>query len=724
MNKGRVTIPTNKGFEKETKEIMQRWGADAIRDCDGTVLPENIRQFRAKVYSTYFVIRGDNDWAKANPDEFQHLYLMSERVTAFSDTVEIELLKGYFTQQVALSYEKPHKYWQVIDRTTGDTINGWNVDEKRGVVIINGAKRMHEYTVSFLAISLWDPVQIYNYTTNKWDVEKHHMYDPMYPKTREYIIKHLNEWCKNNPDTDVIRFTTFLYQFSLVFNGNNKEKYVDWFGYSMSVSPLMLDAFEKEYGYALKADDITDNGYYNSTFRVPSKAFLDYMDFVQRKVTKIAAELVNITHSYGKEAMMFLGDCWIGAEPYGKYFKDIGLDAVVGSVGSGVTVRMLSDIPHVKYTEGRFLPYFFPDTFFDGNEKKAVAELNKNWMAARRAMMRKPLDRIGYGGYLSLAAKFPNFIGRVEEICNEFRMLYNNISGKKPYSKLHVAILNSWGKIRSWQCHMVAHELWYQQTYSYQGILEALSGLPVEVSFLSFDDIIINGVPKIDVIINAGDAYTAFSGGEYWKDSRLVTAIREYVYNGGGFIGVGEPSAIEYGGRYFQLADVLGVDKEIGFSLSTDKYNINKTDTHFITDDINYNIDYGEGMKNIYALDGAQVIDIEFCQRYKRNVNVGEVKLAVNYYGKGRGVYIAGLPYSEENSRLLMRAMAFASGKERELKRAHTDNILTECHYYQDSKMYAVVNNSNEFIKTIFYDINGNAADITLVPMEIKWIKE
>ena len=60
---------------------------------------------------------------------------------------------------------------------------------------------------------------------------------------------------------------------------------------------------------------------------------------------------------------MFLGDHWIGTEPYGKYFAGIGLDAVVGSVGSGVTLRMISDIKGVDYTEGRLLPYFFPDVF-------------------------------------------------------------------------------------------------------------------------------------------------------------------------------------------------------------------------------------------------------------------------------------------------------------------------------------------------------------------------
>lgn len=50
-------------------------------------------------------------------------------------------------------------------------------------------------------------------------------------------------------------------------------------------------------------------------------------------------------------------------------FATIGLDAVVGSVGNGSTLRLISDIEGVKYTEGRFLPYFFPDTFCDGGDR-------------------------------------------------------------------------------------------------------------------------------------------------------------------------------------------------------------------------------------------------------------------------------------------------------------------------------------------------------------------
>lgn len=154
------------------------------------------------------------------------------------------------------------------------------------------------------------------------------------------------------------------------------------------------------------------------------------------------------------------------------------------------------------------MPYFFPDTFFDGNEDGAVAELNKNWLTARRAIMRKPIDKMGFGGYLSLAAKFPKFVDRVAEIADEFKTIYDALDNKKPYCRLKVGLLNAWGQKRSRMSHMVAHELWYQQIYSYQGILEAISGLPVDIEFLSFDDVK-NGVNQsIDVLINAGDAFS------------------------------------------------------------------------------------------------------------------------------------------------------------------------------------------------------------------------
>ena len=375
MKKGRVTIPTDENFVEGTKKIAELWGADAVRDCDGTRLPDNAADLAEKVYNTYFIVRGDNEWGRAHPEEAHRTFLLSERVTAFGNEVTVDPMADYFAEQICPDVEQV-KRWQVYERTVGTIHTDWVLNDDNTVTIRN-ATPYHEYTVTFMARLIWHPVQIYNYLTNNWTCEKQLMYDPSYPCTKGYITKFMQDWCDAHPETNVVRFTTFLYQFTLIFNKQGKEKYVDWFGYTLATSPVLLDEFSAEYGYELTAEDIVDGGCYNNPFRVPAKKFLDYMDFVCRKVTETVRKLTDIVHANGKQAMMFLGDDWIGAEPYGKYFADMNLDAVVGSIGGGVTERMLAEIPSVKYREGRFLPYFFPDTFFDGNEDCAVAELDK-----------------------------------------------------------------------------------------------------------------------------------------------------------------------------------------------------------------------------------------------------------------------------------------------------------------------------------------------------------
>ena len=739
------TLPSESNFLDETKELLERWGADAIRDSDGTKLDRDIKSLDAKIYTTYFVARGHNEFAREHMDECQQLYLMSKRHTAVGTRLEIDFMDGYFDQQVVPDLDHdPKKWWEVMDRTTGQALppEEWdlsmegklsmkgNLSTSGGqpreggklTVVIPHAEPFHEYTVSFLVYAIWDPTQMYNHITNNWGDKPHEIpFDVRQDASGAFAKEYLVQWLKDNPDTDVVRFTTFFYHFTLVFGSDAKEKFVDWFGYGATVSVKALEEFEKEYGYALRPEDIVDNGYYNSTFRVPTRQYRDYMDFIQRFVSEKAGELVRLVHEAGREAMMFLGDNWIGTEPYGRYFPEIGLDAVVGSVGGGATLRLISDIPGVKYTEGRFLPYFFPDTFYQGNDP--VPEAVENWLCARRALMRRPVDRIGYGGYLSLAYRFPGFVDYIEKVTDEFRELYDNIGGSRPYCGLKVAVLNCWGRLRSWQPYMVAHALWYKQTYTYFGILEALSGAGVDVSFISFEDIRQHGVPEdLDVIINAGDAGTAWSGGDEWLDETLVTAIRRWVYGGGGFVGVGEPCAVHHNGRFFQLADVLGVDKELGYTLSTDKYDTKQAQGHFITEDMEVNpadgheglppIDFGESMKNVYALGGDTEI-VEYSDH--------EVHLSVHGYGKGRGVYIAGLPYSYMNTRILLRSMYYAAARERDMKKWYADNIYCEVHAYPETGKYAVVNNSSRPQVSMVYDGQGNGTGVELKPCEIRW---
>ena len=709
---GRVTIPTDLDVVPETLEILKKWGADAIRDCDGTDFPQQLKDADAKIYSTYYTTRKDNAWAKANPDEVQQCYIMTGFYTAPGDTVTIPLMKGISPELMQVNTNDDiTRWWEVMDRTTGQSVPPEKWSYADGSVTVQ-AVPFHEYTVSFLAYLIWDPVHMYNATTNGWTNFEHQItFDVRQPKTHKYSMERLRKFIAEHPYVNVIRYTTFFHQFTLIFDELKREKFVDWYGYSASVSPYILNQFEQEVGYKFRPEYIIDQGYYNNQYRVPSKEFRDFQAFQRREVAKLAKEMVDITHACGCEAMMFLGDHWIGTEPFMPEFKSIGLDAVVGSVGNGSTLRLISDIEGVKYTEGRFLPYFFPDTFHEGGDP--VREAKENWVTARRAILRKPIDRIGYGGYLKLALQFPEFVDYVESVCNEFRELYENIKDTTPYCVKRVAVLNCWGKMRAWGCHMVHHALYYKQNYSYAGVIEMLSGAPFDVKFISFEDIKNDPhlLDSLDVIINVGDADTAHTGGIWWEDPEISSAIRKFVWNGGGFIGVGEPSGHPYQGHILQLASVLGVEEENGFTLNYDKYNWEEHPDHFILQDADRPIDFGEGKKNIYALEGTEVL----VQRNK------EVQMAANDFGKGRAVYISGVPYSFANSRTLYRAILWSAHSEEELHTWFSSNYNVEVHAYVKNGKYCVVNNTYEPQDTTVYTTDGNSFDLHLDANEIRW---
>ena len=710
---GRVTIPTDVDVVPETLELLKRWGADAIRDCDGTDYPEELKSVDAKVYSTYYTTRKDNAWAKANPDEVQQCYIMTGFHTAAGGPLSIPLMQGISAELMEVNTRDDiRRWWEVMDRTTGQPLDpaAWRYED--GNVIIDSPQAFHDYTASFLAYLIWDPVHMYNAVTNDWkDFEHQITFDVRQPKTKKFTMERLRKFIADHPYVNVIRYTTFFHQFTLVFDELKREKYVDWYGYSASVSPYILEQFEREVGYRFRPEFIIDQGYYNNQYRVPSKEFKDFMAFQRREVAALAKEMVDITHELGKEAMMFLGDHFIGTEPYMDEFKTIGLDAVVGSVGNGSTLRLISDIPGVKYTEGRFLPYFFPDTFHEGGDP--VREAKENWVTARRAILRKPIDRIGYGGYLKLACQFPEFINYVESVCNEFRELYGSIKGATPYCVKTVAVLNSWGRARSWGCHMVHHALYQKQNYSYAGVIEALSGAPYDVKFISFDDVkadpaVLDG---IDVLVSVGDGDTAHTGGAIWEEPAVSAAVKKFVYNGGGFIGVGEPSGHQYQGRYLQLSGILGVEKETGFTLGYDKYNWEEHPGHFILADCQGEVDFGEGKKSIYALEGAQVL----VQRDK------EVQLAVNEFGKGRAVYLSGLPYSFENSRLLHRAVLWSAHSEDQMNLWLSSNYNVDVHAYVKNGKFCVVNNTYEPQSTTVFRGDGSSFQLDLAANEIRW---
>lgn len=156
QRKGRVTIPTDLDVVPQTLEMLDKWGADAIRDCDGTEFPERLKNTGAKIYATYYTTRKDNKWAKENPDEIQQMYIMTSFHTAVSDTLEIHLMDHLYPDMLAVNTRDDiQRWWEVIDRTTGETVDTkyWSYDEKSGNVVIHPSIAFHEYTVIFWLIS-------------------------------------------------------------------------------------------------------------------------------------------------------------------------------------------------------------------------------------------------------------------------------------------------------------------------------------------------------------------------------------------------------------------------------------------------------------------------------------------------------------------------------------------------------------------------------------------
>ncbi|MGA3288597.1 MAG: 1,3-beta-galactosyl-N-acetylhexosamine phosphorylase [Bacteroidota bacterium] len=710
---GHFTLPAQKGMEKEVKMLCEKWGVDAVRDSDGTTLSPEILGMGRDVYSTICLIRADQVWAKSHPGQGQQKFLMSFPVTCNTDgELRIKIQKGYSQEQFRIDTEHdPEKYWEVIDRTANKVVDvrDWRYLES-GEVLIKNPIKWHVYTINFLVYQIWESTSMYNYITNNWTGDHQMGVDPRQPQTGEHLLEYLDKWFETHPDTDYVRFTSMIYQFPLIKNEKRENVYQDWSGYLDPISALALDEFEKQKGYRLRSEDIVDEGYFNASYRVPKKQFLDWMDFVQEFVRGYTKKCVEKVHGADKKAILFFCDHWIGTEPYLDGFEKLGFDGIIGPCLSGVELRRISDVPGNIIKEVRLYPYFFEvnlqdEPVFKGNGDP-VKECKKWWKGIRRALLRRCVDRIGFGGYLDLAVKYPDFLNYVEELADEFRTVLDKTKKTIPCNVAKkVALLDCWGRMRSWM---------HNDNWPQGHIPEFLSGFPADIEFISFDDIRKKGIGEdIGTIINWGSVGSSWSGGKNWADPKIVEKIRAWVDNGGGFIGVEDSTAYEYQGRFFQLADVLGVEKEIGNRLSWAK-NIRPdvNSRHFILEDAVDKIDLGTVRSSVY-------LNSESAELLAGAPNA--VLLSTNKFGKGRSVYFTNYLHNAQNMRILYRAILWVSGQEDGLRRWFSTNINTDCACYPEVGQFVVMNNSEQDRNTTVYNADGRSANIFLKPLEMKW---
>ena len=180
----------------------------------------------------------------------------------------------------------------------------------------------------------------------------------------------------------------------------------------------------------------------------------------------------------------------------------MNFDGLIKCVFSGFEARLCADVP-VPVHEIRLHPYLFPvglggaPTFTEGGDPGRDAKAY--WRQVRRALLRKPVERIGLGGYLHLTEGFPEF---VDCIGDDRRGVPHDQSAARQQAacmrcRCRVAVLTAWGKLRSWTLSGHFHEA---ADHDLIHILECLAGLPVDVTFIDFDDVKSGALQGMDAV--------------------------------------------------------------------------------------------------------------------------------------------------------------------------------------------------------------------------------
>jgi beta-D-galactosyl-(1->4)-L-rhamnose phosphorylase len=179
------------------------------------------------------------------------------------------------------------------------------------------------------------------------------------------------------------------------------------------------------------------------------------MDFMNDFVVGFGRKCIEVIHAADKVAYMFYDDHWVGTEPYGKRFRDIGFDGLIKCVFNAFEARLCAGVKGVGLKELRLHPYLFPTglrgepTFMTGGNP--AMDARRFWTNIRRGLLRAPIDRIGLGGYLHLVQNFPDFVNTIEHITQEFRAIKQFHTQGDPYTEpVKVAVLTAWGDLRSW----------------------------------------------------------------------------------------------------------------------------------------------------------------------------------------------------------------------------------------------------------------------------------
>ncbi len=484
-----------------------------------------------------------------HPNTHQVIFGCSQHVRAEADRLEIDLQTNdtrisyqgddyWRTNSECLNYPGD-KYWRVFDVTEKKFLDRdqWERDPATSIVIIENTKPGHEYGV------LYQTRQVHV------AIAKQGTINPMMEGIEDVFIDwHREKYAPYKDILNVYRPTS-----ASIHRGGG------WYGYLCGTNPQILEEFEKWAGEPFDpAWVLSDDFQLKSLGDEPHPGMVKWMSFVQEKMVSVNRNINDVMHEYVPVLRLFWGDNWIGLEPWLGGLEKAGFDEVTKGAHNSVVVRMVTDFPGSSKRNIRFSPWFNEIELFKPEQyaESPVDYARKNWNDIRRALFFHVTDGFELGGKITMADDFPGTMEQLKGMVDEFLFIHSQTAGSKVFTHdLDVYIINSYGALRSWIGW--GGEFFNNDPLRFQFYL---TDLPVNVRFLSMESIMSQGIPEdANVLINYGDAGSAWSGGSAWHDERLGNTIRKFVDNGGGFIGVGNPSSAKPGESWF-LNDLMGVD--------------------------------------------------------------------------------------------------------------------------------------------------------------------
>lgn len=234
---------------------------------------------------------------------------------------------------------------------------------------------------------------------------------------------------------------------------------------------------------------------------------------------------------------------------------------------------------------------------------------------------------------------------------------------------------------------------------------ESLAGLPFKVDFINFEEVRNGEASKYDVIINCGAEGTAWSGGELWRDTEIVEKLTEYVYDGGVYFGIDEPSAISGYNTFFRMSHVLGVDQDKGDFACHGRWNLPETTI------INGLIPQGI---TIHAAQGVYLSRDDTRVLLQRDA---QPLITSREFGKGKGIYLASYQHTPENARLMLNLLLCSCNESLD-KECLSSNPVIECAYFPEEKALIAANETALQQKTSV-QVCGKTYEIDLQPYEL-----